>query len=101
VRVANLASHVLGQLARRVADDWEECWGYRPVLLETFVDPAHFHGGCYRAAGLELLVCNTGGGLVRLGRQYQTSPKLIFAKPLQRNFRRLLCTEQLKGRTEL
>ncbi|MCP4283246.1 MAG: DUF4338 domain-containing protein, partial [Gammaproteobacteria bacterium] len=55
VRVANLASHVLGQLARRVTDDWEECWGYRPVLLETFVDPAHFHGGCYRAAGWELL----------------------------------------------
>ncbi len=43
VRVANLPSHVLGQLARQVADDWR---GYRSVLLDTFVDPAHFYGGC-------------------------------------------------------
>lgn len=102
VRVANLASHVLGQLARRVADDWERCWGYRPVLLETFVDPVHFHGGCYRAAGWALLGRTTGAGLVRPGKQYQTTPKLILAKPLQKNFRRLLCSEQPRpGRTEL
>jgi hypothetical protein len=101
VEVANLASHVLGQLARRVGDDWEARWGYRPLLLETFVDPAHFHGGCYRAAGWELLGRTTGEGLVRPGRQYRTSPKLIFAKPLQADFRRLLCSDQLKGTTEL
>ncbi len=101
VQVPNLASHVLGQLARRVADDWQQRWGYRPVLLETFVDPAHFHGGCYRAAGWELVGRTTGEGLVRLGKHYKTTPKLIFAKPLHKNFRRLLCSEQLQGRTEL
>lgn len=101
VKVVNLASHVLGQLARRVGDDWQRRWGYRPVLLETFVDPAHFHGGCYRAAGWDLLGRTTGDGLVRPGKQYQTSPKLIFAKPLQADFRRLLCSDQLRGRTEL
>jgi len=101
VKVPNLASHVLGQLARRAGDDWQRRWGYRPVLLETFVDPAHFHGGCYRAAGWELLGRTTGEGLVRPGRRYQTSPKLIFAKPLQAVFRHLLCSDQLKGRTEL
>ncbi len=97
-RVANLASHLPVQLARRVADDWEERWGTRPLLLETFVDPARFHGGCYRAAGWDLLGRTTGEGLVRPGKQYQTSPKLIFAKPLQRNFRRMLCSEQLQPR---
>lgn len=101
VKVANLASHALGKLVRRVADDWEGCWGYRPVLLETFVDPAYFHGGCYRAGGWELLGRTTGEGLMRAGKQYKTSPKLIFAKPLQSNFRHLLCSEQLQGRTEL
>ena len=101
VEVANLASHVLGQLARRVGDDWEARWGYRPVLLETFVDPRHFTGTCYRAAGWELLGRTTGEGLVRPGKQYRTTPKLIFAKPLQKNFRRVLCCEQLQGRTEL
>jgi len=101
VEVANLASHVLGQLARRVGDDWEARWGYRPLLLESFVDPRHFTGTCYRAAGWELLGRTTGEGLVRPGKQYRTTPKLIFAKPLQKNFRRLLCCEHLQGRTEL
>lgn len=101
VAVANLASHVLGQLARRVGDDWEARWGYRPLLSETFVDPAHFPGSCYRAAGWTLLGRTSGEGLVRPGKHYQTSPKLIFAKPLQTDFRRLLCSNQLKGTTEL
>ena len=101
VEVANLASHVLGQLARRVGDDWQARWGYRPLLLETFVDPARFRGSCYRAAGWALLGRTSGEGLVRPGQQYQTSPKLIFAKPLQADFRALLCSNQLKGTTEL
>ncbi len=101
VDVANLASHVLGQLARRVGEDWEACWGYRPLLLETFVDPTRFRGSCYRAAGWALLGRTSGDGLVRPGKQYQTSPKLIFAKPLQADFRALLCADRLQGRTEL
>ena len=101
VQVPNLASHVLGQLARRAGDDWQQRWGYRPVLLETFVDPRRFQGSCYRAAGWEWLGRTTGEGLVRAGNGYQTSPKLIFVKPLQADFRRLLCSDQLRGRTEL
>ncbi len=100
VQVANLASLVLGQLAHRVADDWRQRWGYRPLLLETFVDPARFRGTCYRAAGWQLLGRTTGEGLVRPKRQYRTTPKLIFVKPLQADFRRLLCSHRLKGRTE-
>jgi len=100
VQVPNLASHVLGQLARRAGDDWQQRWGYRPLLLETFVDPRHFQGSCYRAAGWQALGRTTGEGLVRAGKAYQTSPKLIFAKPLQADFRRLLCSDSLKGRSE-
>jgi len=101
VKVANLASHVLAQLARRVGDDWQARWGYRPLLLETFVDPARYRGSCYRAAGWTLLGRTSGEGLVRPGKHYQTSPKLIFAKALQADFRALLCSNQLKGTTEL
>ena len=101
VQVANLASHVLAQLARRVGEDWQARWGYRPLLLETFVDPARFRGSCYRAAGWALVGRTSGEGLVRPGKQYRTSPKLIFAKPLQADFRSLLCSNPLKGTTEL
>jgi hypothetical protein len=100
VKIPNLASHVLGKLAHQAGDDWMQRWGFRPVLLETFVDPERFHGGCYRAAGWELPGRTTGAGLVRKGKQYQTTPKLIFTKPLQADFRRLLCSNQLKGRAE-
>ena len=100
VAVANLASHVLAQLARQVGDDWQARWGYRPMLLETFVDPARFRGTCYRAAVWTLLGRTTGTGLVRPGKHYQTSPKLIFAKPLQADFRRLLCSHRHTGTTE-
>jgi hypothetical protein len=99
VQVQHLASHVLGQLARRVAQDYAQRWGYRPVLLETFVDPARYGGTCYRAAGWQLLGRTTGEGLRRPGRQYHSSPKLIFVRPLARDFRRQLCSEEpLAGR---
>ena len=100
VKVANLASHVLAQLARQVGDDWVVRWGYRPLLLETFVDPTHFRGSCYRAAGWTLSGRTSGDGLVRPGRQYRTSPKLIFAKALQADACARLCSDQLEGRTE-
>ncbi len=97
VRVPHLASHILGQLARRLADDFAACWGFRPLLMESFVDPAHYRGVCYRAAGWALLGRTQGRGLVRPGKHYRTTPKLIFVKPLQADFRRLLCSDTLQG----
>ncbi len=49
VRVPNLASHVLGQLAHQLPVDWEARFGVQPLLLETFVHPDH-DGTCYKAA---------------------------------------------------
>jgi hypothetical protein len=100
VQVPHLASHVLGQLARQLAGDWQARWGFEPLLLESFVDPAHYRGTCYRAAGWQLLGHTSGRGLTRPGKHYRSSPKLIFVKPLQGQFRRLLCSEQLQGRHE-
>jgi hypothetical protein len=97
VKVPHLASHVLGQLARRVRDDWDERFGYRPLLMETFVDPLHFKGVSYRAAGWTYLGKTTGEGLRRPGREYKTTPKMLFVKPLTKDFREQLCSE-LKGR---
>jgi hypothetical protein len=100
VRVKNLASHVLGQVVRHVKDDWLERWSYSPVLVETFVDPEYYHGSCYKAANWEYLGMTTGEGLVRKGKSYTTTPKMIFVKPLVKDFRSVLCSEHLKGRAE-
>ena len=98
VKVPHLASHVLGQLARRVGDDVERRWGFRPVLLETYVDPERFPGTCYQAAGWVRLGMSAGTGRPRRGQIYTTSPKILYVKPLVRDFKQQLCSEQLQGR---
>lgn len=98
VMVKNLASHVLGILSRRIVDDWQYLWGYRPFLMESFVDPAYYAGSCYKAAGWHYVGMTTGEGLVRAGASYTTSAKMIFLKPLQDDFRTQLCSEDLLRR---
>ncbi len=50
VRVDNLASHALSLAVKQLPQDWHSRYGCRPVLIETFVNPEHFAGTCYRAA---------------------------------------------------
>ncbi len=57
------------------------------VLMETFVDAAQHRGVCYRAAGWQPLGETTGQGLRLSGHCYTTTPKLIFIRPLTRDFR--------------
>jgi hypothetical protein len=98
VEIRHLASHVLGQLAKRIREDWQQRWGYEPLLMETFVDPAEYSGTCYRAAGWVELGRTTGQGLRRKGCAYTTTPKLIYVKPLSKDFRERLCAGPLQGK---
>ena len=61
--------------------------------METFVDPRRYAGTCYRAAGWELLGETSGRGLARAGKAYQTTPRLVWVKPLAGEFRRVLCAQ--------
>ncbi len=98
VEIRHLASHVLGQLARRVGEDWQRRWGYTPHLMETFVDPAKFRATCYRAAGWTELGQTTGRGLRREGHTYTSTRKRIYVRPLSEDFRERLCGGALQGR---
>ena len=100
VRVKNLASHILGKVVKVLGSDWQRQWGYRPVLLETFVDPQYYDGTCYRAANFKYLGMTSGAGLVRKGKIYTTSPKKIFVYPLEDNFRQMLCSHHGLGRVD-
>ena len=100
VQVPHLASHVLGKLCKRVVKDYETRWRFRPLLLETFVNPTMYQGTCYRAAGWQELGQTTGEGLRRPGKNYATTPKLLFVKPLSKDCRNKLCNEELKGSWE-
>lgn len=85
VKVPNLASHVLSLTIKRLADDWEERYAVRPVLVETFVDPTRFDGTCYKAANWEY-VGDTSG-------RRDGIPKHIFLRPLQSDWQETLCFE--------
>jgi len=91
VEVRNLASHVLGLSVKRIAADWEERFGVRPLLLETLVDARRFSGTCYRAANWLLVGQTTGRG--RMDRAHVregAAPKRVFVYPLVPKARELL-----------
>ena len=97
----NLASTLLGMVTRILADDWQQRYSYRPVLLETFVETSRFRGTCYKAANWICLGETRGMGKLRLylgetrgvGKLglKQLPTKTIWVYPLVKHFRRQLC----------
>jgi len=90
VRVPHLASHVLGQMARRLAGDWERVYGHPIYFLETFVDPDRYRGTCYRAANWVVMGRTTGRGKNCPTQRPNRSLKEVLGYPLTPHFRRLL-----------
>lgn len=91
VRVKNLASSVLAMAADTVPDDWCDCYGYRPVLIETLVDQSQFKGTCYKAANWVHVGATTGRGRMdRQNKRKGMAVKDIFVYPLSRRFRQEL-----------
>jgi hypothetical protein len=89
VKCHNLASRILSMAAKRLPDDWQQHYGYRPVLLETFVHKDRFNGTCYRAANWIHVGQTSGRG--KLGGNQPLLPiKHVFLYPLNRNFRSIL-----------
>ena len=74
VHCKNLASHLMGKVVRQLPKDFEVRYGYRPLLLESFVDTQHYAGTCYQASNW-LMIGKTQGR----GRQDQlmVSPETI------------------------
>ena len=91
VRVPELASHILGRMARRLANDWRAHYGHPVVLLETFVERERFRGSCYRAANW--IYVGQTQGRTRQDREWRIRApvKDIWVYPLQANFRKQLC----------
>jgi hypothetical protein len=91
IRYRNLASRILAMVSRRIGDDWQERYAYRPVLLETFVDATKFHGGCYKAANWRLLGMTQGRGKLDKHHKNAVPIKSIWTYSLAKNINRKLC----------
>ena len=91
VRVKNLASSVLAVAVKTVPSDWHECYGYRPVLMETLVDQSQFKGTCYKAANWVHVGQTTGRGRMdRQNKRKGMAVKDIYLYPLSKCFRKEL-----------
>ena len=87
IRSKNLASKVLAMSARRVAEDFEQVYGLRPVLLESFVESGRYRGTCYRAANWLHLGHTQGRGKCDREHRAGLPVKEIYALPLEKDFR--------------
>lgn len=91
VRVTHLASHVLSLAARRVASDWQQRYGNRPWLLETFVEARRFRGTCYRAANWVRVGQTQGRGRQDRHHARAQPVKQVYLYRLVRQARQQLC----------
>jgi hypothetical protein len=91
VKVPDLGSWILGQVAGRIGRDWQAKYGHPVVLLETFVERERFRGTVYRAANWQPV--GTTAGRTRQDRHtcLRVPLKDIYLYPLRRRFREPLC----------
>jgi hypothetical protein len=91
IHCKNLASRILALTAKRLPDDWQARYAYRPVLLETFVEKPRFTGTCYKAANWQQLGETQGRGKLDIQHRNSQPIKGIWIYPLARDFQRHLC----------
>ena len=90
VRSKNLASKILATVARRLPDEWQQRYHYRPVLMESFVQKDRFTGTCYQAANWVHVGHTKGRGKLGPAGKQSVPIKDIWLYPLNRNFRQSL-----------
>jgi hypothetical protein len=56
----NLASQVMGAALRALPHQWQERFGYKPLLAESFTDPESYVGTCYKASNWKAVGASAG-----------------------------------------
>jgi hypothetical protein len=56
----NLASQGMAAALRVLAEQWQQHFGYRPLLAESFTDPEAYEGTCYKASNWEAVGWSAG-----------------------------------------
>jgi hypothetical protein len=91
VTVPHLGSWILGQVAKRIAQDWQAKYGHRVILLETFVERERFRGTVYRAANWQSVGVTAGRTRQDRHTCLRVPVKDIYLYSLRRGFRETLC----------
>lgn len=97
VHCQNLASWALGQSMKQLPKDFEARYGYRPLLVETFVDTGEYSGTCYRAANWIRVGASQGQGRQGQGNESNKTVKDIYVYVLDQGFREQLGLPEHSG----
>jgi len=87
VQCRNLASKVLSMAMADMPGDFEIQFGYRPWLVESFVDTENYSGACYRAANWIAVGKTKGRGRQDRYKKSALSIKEIYVYPIEKEFR--------------
>ncbi len=90
IEARNLASRILSLAVKRLPQDWQIRYGYKPVLVETFVEQERFRGTSYRAANWIHVGVTQGRGKLDRYHRHALPIKDVYVYPLQKDFRRRL-----------
>ncbi len=88
VQCRNLASKVLSMAMAELPDAFEGKFGYRPWLVESFVDTRGYSGTCYRAANWIAVGMTKGRGRQDRFNEQALSAKAIYVYPIEKDFRK-------------
>jgi hypothetical protein len=91
IQSKGLASKILSLIQRQLPNDWQARYGFRPVLMETFVETPRHRGTCYQAANWIKVGQTTGRGKKCPTSKPILPIKDIWLYPLHKNFRSILC----------
>ena len=91
IQCKGLASKILSIVNRQLPNDWQQRYGFKPVLLETFVQTERHRGTSYKAANWLNVGKTTGRGKKSRVHAQIIPIKDIWLYPLRKNFRSVLC----------
>ena len=90
INVPNLASQALSLATKQIGDDWLDAHGYRPVLIETFVDTTKYSAFCYQAANWQCIGKTKGRGRFDPKHECKQTIKDIYIYPIDSDWRHTL-----------
>lgn len=95
----NLASQTLATAVRALPPQWQEQFGYTPLVAESFTDPEAFAGTCYKASGWEPVGLSEGNSRHRVDFYVPNErPKRLWLKELSPQARQQLRALELPPR---
>ena len=95
-REPNLASQALAAACRALPAQWQEQFGYTPLLAESFTDPESYSGTCYKAGGWQPVGLSAGNSRHRADYFVPNGrPKRLWMKELRPQARAKACAVPL------